>query len=201
MNTQSLCLPPRGVAIRRAVPADCAELDRLALTAFRHAAPAHYTAGQTTRILRFLIKIDRGLITTGRLFVLQDDGRLIGCAGWSSGGPLIRGAADEVGSLAGTGRNGDGPGPDDRPGAEIRCVYVHPDRHRRGVAKRLLVTAERDAVAAGHRRFSLIATLPSVPFYLSRGYHAVQAIEIPMPEGAPVQGLAMTKDVATRCAR
>ena len=198
MNTQSLCLPPRGAAIRRGVPADCGELDRLALMAFRRAAPAHYTAEQTERILRFLIKIDRGLITTGRLFVLQDDGRLVGCAGWSSGGPLIRGAADADGSWAGAGRNGDGPGPDERPGAEIRCVYVHPDQQRRGVAKRLLVSAERDAAAAGHRRFSLIATLPSVPFYLGRGYQTVQAIDIPMPEGAPVQGLAMAKDVAAR---
>lgn len=201
MQTQSLCLPPHGAAIRRATPADCAELDRLALTAFRHAAAAHYTAGQTTRILRHLIKIDRELVTTGRLFVLQDDGRLVGCAGWSSGGPLIRGAADAVAVEACAGRNGHGQAADDRPGAEIRCVYVHPDRHRRGVAGRLLVSAERDAVAAGHRRFSLIATLPSVPFYFSRGYRALRPVDIPMPEGAPVQGLVMAKDVTTRCAR
>jgi GNAT superfamily N-acetyltransferase len=47
--------------------------------------------------------------------------------------------------------------------ARIRAFFVDPAWARRGLARRLYAACERAAVAAGFRRFELVATLPACP--------------------------------------
>lgn len=190
MEMASMCPAKRKTTILRAARSDCAELDRLAQAAFRAGALSHYTTEETRRILHYLIKVDRALIEAGRLFVLWEDDQPVGCVGWSNGGPLIRGAAGEI--VSGDVDRGSGTA----QSAEIRCLYVRPDRQRQGLATRLLRHAEQDAIAAGMHRFSLLATLQSVSFYASLGYRPLATAEIPMPDGDSVPGLPMWKEVS-----
>lgn len=80
--------------------------------------------------------------------------------------------------------------------AKIRAFFVHPDWARRGIGAALLERCEQAALAAGFRRFELMATLPGVRLYQARGYVPGEMIHWPLPNGLSIQFIPMTKQVA-----
>ena len=75
---------------------------------------------------------------------------------------------------------------------EITRLYVHPDRHRRGVGT-LLFRAATDAIRArGHPEVSTVAIGRSVvPFYERMGMSVTGHRECRRPELAPWEGIVM----------
>ena len=59
----------------------------------------------------------------------------------------------------------------EEPGtARIRKIFLHPSWARRGLASRLVLDAERRALAAGHTRLMVRANLNAVPLYRTLGH-------------------------------
>jgi GNAT superfamily N-acetyltransferase len=77
--------------------------------------------------------------------------------------------------------------------ARIRAIFVHPEFARQGLGTRILEQAEQAAMGAGFRRFEMGSTLTGVPLYRLKGYLPVERIEIPLPNGAFLPVVKMTK--------
>jgi GNAT superfamily N-acetyltransferase len=86
-----------------------------------------------------IMGIDRQLIDDGTYFVVEIDGTVAGCGGWSRRATLYGG--DHSG-----GRDAALLDPTTDP-ARIRAMYTHPDFARRGVGRLVLEACEAAAAA------------------------------------------------------
>ena len=111
---------------------------------------------------RMVMGLDRTLIADGTYFVVESDGHIVGCGGWSR-------RATPYGGDHSAGR-------DDRlldpatEAARVRAMYTHPDHVRRGVGSRVLALCEKAAQQAGFTALELTATLAGLPLYRASGF-------------------------------
>jgi GNAT superfamily N-acetyltransferase len=117
---------------------------------------------------RAIMGIDSKLIDDGTYFVVEIDGQLAGCGGWSRRATLYGGDAT-------SGRNDALLDPRIDP-ARVRAMYTGPAFARRGVGRRILELCEADARAAGFGRLELMATLSGRPLYESYGFVAIDEV-------------------------
>jgi GNAT superfamily N-acetyltransferase len=117
---------------------------------------------------RAVMGIDRQLIEDGTYFVVEIDGELAGCGGWSR-------RATKYGGDHSAGRNTRLLDPANEP-AKVRAMYTHPAFVRRGVGTLVLKLSEDAARAEGFTELELYATLAGVPLYQSYGFVPVQSI-------------------------
>jgi GNAT superfamily N-acetyltransferase len=80
-----------------------------------------------------------------------------------------------------------------RDAAKIRAFFVHPEWARRGIGGMILEACEAAAGAAGFRRLEMGATLTGVPFYRSKGYVELEAVEAPLGDGLTLPIVRMGK--------
>ena len=66
---------------------------------------------------------------------------------------------------------------------------------RRGIGARILEACEGAAVEAGFTRLEMGATLTGVPFYLAKGYRAVEDLAVALPGGEALPIVRMEKTV------
>src|SRR6185437_6428237 len=123
------------------------ELQRAFLT------PAQIVASRT------IMGLDRQLIADATYFVVEADGRLAGCGGWSRRATLYGGDHSP-------GRDAALLDPASDP-ARVRAMYTHPELVRRGVGRLILQLCEAAARAEGFTRLELMATLSGRPLYES----------------------------------
>jgi len=148
--------------IRPALRADIECLTQLIDTSVRELHRAYYTAAQIELALRKVFGVDTVLVDDQTYFIVEEDGEIVACGGWSKratlyGGDNFAGRTDDLLDPA-------------REPAKIRAFFVRPSQARRGLASLLLERCEREAAAAGFRRAEMGATLSGVPFYAARGY-------------------------------
>jgi GNAT superfamily N-acetyltransferase len=120
------------------------------------------------RASRAIMGLDTQLIDDGTYFVVEHDGALVGCGGWSRRATLYGG--DRT------------PGRDAalldpaQDAARVRAMYTHPAFVRRGIGRLLLSLCEDAARAEGFTRVELGATRAGEPLYRACGYEPVEAI-------------------------
>jgi GNAT superfamily N-acetyltransferase len=114
--------------------------------------------------------IDTQLIDDGTYYVIEVDGHLAGCGGWSRRATLY-------GSDHSAGRDAHLLDPE-TDAARIRAMYTHPDFVRRGVGRRILEVCEEAAAAEGFRKLSLMGTMAGQPLYLAYGFEIVVDVDI-----------------------
>jgi len=118
---------------------------------------------------RMIMGLDRQLLADGTYFVVEAEGRIAGCGGWSRRATLYGG--DHT------------PGRDAAlldpatEAARVRAMYTHPDFARRGVGRLILDLCEAAARAEGFGRVELMATLSGRALYSQCGYQDIEAIE------------------------
>ncbi len=173
------------LTIRVAVAGDVPALRDLIDASVRELHRDDYTPGQIEGSLRFVYGVDTRLIADGTYFVVEEDGMIAGCGGWSWRRTLFGG--DQI-----AGRE-DSPLDPATEAAKIRAFFVHPRWTRRGIASMILEECERAAAEAGFTRLEMGATLTGVPFYKARGYVELGTIETPLPGVAPLRFLRMGK--------
>jgi GNAT superfamily N-acetyltransferase len=183
VNTGSLIVRP-------ATPADIPVLTVLIEASVRGLQAGDYTPAQIDGALRAVYGVDTQLIADGTYFVVESGAAvsaIVGCGGWSKRKTLYGGdryQAREDSLL------------DPRyDAARIRAFFVHPEWARRGIGARILAACEDAAVAAGFRRFEMGATLTGVPFYLAKGYRAVEDLAVALPDGETLRIVRMEKTV------
>jgi GNAT superfamily N-acetyltransferase len=138
-----------------------------------------------------IMGIDTQLIDDGTYFVVELDGRVVGCGGWSRRATLYGG--DHSG-----GRDAALLDPSHDP-AKVRAMYTHPEFARRGVGRLIIDLCEAAAAAAGFTKLELMSTLSGQPLYEAAGFVAVENVEDPAA-GTPVPLIRMRRTIAGRSA-
>lgn len=120
---------------------------------------------------------------TATYFVVEHDGVLAGCGGWS--------CTTMYGTDQSPGRNAALLDPA-KDAARVRAMYTHPAFVRRGVGRLILSLCENAAKAEGFARVELAATMAGEPLYRACGYHPAEKF-FDDRGGAPVPILMMSK--------
>lgn len=106
--------------------------------------------------------LDAMLIADGTYFVVEEDGALAGCGGWSRRATLYGGN-----HIAGRDPRLLDPSTER---ARIRAMYTHPEHVRKGVGRLILERSEAAAREEGFKALEMAATMAGKPFYLRCGY-------------------------------
>jgi len=174
--------------LRRATLDDLPVLGALIAASARELSRGDYSPSQVEGALAGAFGVDTQLIRDGTYFVIETDGQVAGCGGWSRRRTLF-------GSDARSDRDAGELDPA-RDAAKIRAFFIHPQFARRGLGTALLARCEHEAVAHGFRRFELMATLPGVRLYEARGYVAQPQIRWAMAGGVEIEFVPMSKTAA-----
>jgi GNAT superfamily N-acetyltransferase len=173
-------------AQRLAEPADAPAVAELMRASVAELFPAYYDARQVASAAAHIAILDLALIEDGTYYVHEAGGEIVACGGWSRRNKLFNGSA---------------AGADERlldPATEparIRAMFVRADWTRRGLGRAILTSCVDAARAEGFTRLALMATLPGVPLYKSFGFTEVEAVELTMPDGVVLGGVAMERSV------
>jgi GNAT superfamily N-acetyltransferase len=135
---------------------------------------------------RAIMGIDTQLVEDGTYFVVELDGQIAGCGGWSRRATLY-------GSDATPGRSARLLDPATEP-ARVRAMYTHPAFARRGVGRRILMLCEAAAAAEGFTRLELMSTPSGEPLYTAYGFRPLERLT-DGTGGAPVPIVRMEKAV------
>ncbi|MFZ5670395.1 MAG: GNAT family N-acetyltransferase [Pseudomonadota bacterium] len=161
-----------------------------ALTALMDAAIGELQRGWLTdaeiAASRRLMGLDSRLIADGTYFVVEIDGQIAGCGGWSRRATLYGGDHSP-------GRDGHALDPAG-DAARVRAMYTHPDFARRGVGRMILERCESAARAEGFTRLELAATRAGEPLYAAGGFSVLERT-FDARGGVPVPLARMGKDI------
>lgn len=161
--------------IRLALLTEVPALNALIAASAVELSRGYYTAAQTNSLISHVFGVDTQLLADGTYYVIERDGRLAACGGWSGRRTLFGG--DQA-------KDPSDPALDPATdAARIRAFFVHPDHARQGLGRRLLAHCEAAAKAAGFCRAELMATLPGEPLYRALGYEALESVVHRMPDG------------------
>jgi GNAT superfamily N-acetyltransferase len=133
---------------------------------------------------RRLMGIDSQIIADRTYFIVEANGVMAGCGGWS--GRITEYGGDHTPGRVPTALT---PGVD---AARIRAMYTAPEFLRRGVGCQILALCETGAAAAGYDRAELVATLGGEPLYRAAGYVEIERLKDDRG-GAPVPLVRMGK--------
>jgi GNAT superfamily N-acetyltransferase len=136
-----------------------------------------------------IMGVDRQLIDDGTYFVVELDGQIAGCGGWSRRATLYGGdhsAGRDTALL-------DPP----RDPAKVRAMYTHPAFARRGVGRLILALCEDAAAGEGFTSLELMSTLSGQPLYEAAGFEAMERVE-DAAGGNPVPLVKMRKSITPR---
>ncbi|CAN7701392.1 GNAT family N-acetyltransferase [Mesorhizobium amorphae] len=133
---------------------------------------------------RAIMGLDTQLIDDGTYFIVEQNGVLAGCGGWSRRETLYGGDRS--------------PGRDAalldprKDAARVRAMYTHPTFTRRGVGRLILKLCEDAARGEGFTSVELMATMAGEPLYRACGFEAVEEV-VDNRGGAGVPLLRMRK--------
>jgi N-acetylglutamate synthase-like GNAT family acetyltransferase len=171
--------------IRRATGSDVPALKALIDLSVRELQAPDYSPGQIEGALGTVFGVDSLLIADGTYFIVETDGEIIGCGGWSKRKTLF-------GSDQGPGREPELLDPR-QENARIRAFFVHPQWARKGIGSLILETCENAAAAEGFHGFELGATLTGERLYSVRGYVPVERAAVPLANGESLPIIRMVK--------
>ena len=140
---------------------------------------------------RFLMGLDTQLVEDGTYFVVEVDGQLAGCGGWSR-------RATMYGGNQTPGRDAALLDPA-KDAARVRAMYTHPSFARRGVGRLILQLAEQAAANEGFTRLELVGTTSGRALYESYGFVVYEEASDDRG-GVPVPLLRMRKPIDVRAA-
>lgn len=143
-----------------------------ALTVLMNAAIAElqkpFLSAEQIASSRAIMGLDTQLIDDRTYFIIEQDGLLAGCGGWSRRATLY-------GSDLSLGRDAallDPP----KDAARVRAMYTHPRFTRRGVGRLILKLCEDAARSEGFTVVELMATMAGEPLYRACGFEPIDEV-------------------------
>jgi len=165
------------------------QADLPALTALMNAAIAdllpQFLPPDKVKASFAVMGLDTQLIDDGTYFIVELDGRIAGCGGWSRRATLFGGNHT-------AGRDARFLDPKTEP-ARVRAMYTAPPFVRRGVGRKILDLCEAAARGEGFGSVELGATMGGQPLYEACGYKPIELMMVPTPDGVEVPILRMGK--------
>jgi GNAT superfamily N-acetyltransferase len=171
--------------LRNATAADTPALNELIARSARGLSRQEYRPEQIEGALQGAFGVDSQLLADETYFVVEDQGHIVGCGGWSFRSTLFGGDAR-------AGRDSSILDPKTQA-AKIRAFFVDPLHARRGIGSLLLDHCERQARAHGYARVELMATLPGVKLYAARGYVGAAMVRFELGSGEFIEFIPMQK--------
>jgi GNAT superfamily N-acetyltransferase len=164
--------------LRLAQPTDVADLETLIVRSARALSVGYYTPTQAEAAVQHVFGVDSQLIADRTYFVIETDGRMVACGGWSRrrtlfGGDRVKSDTDPL------------LDPATEP-ARIRAFFVDPQVARRGLGRQLMDECITAARAAGFGALELVSTLPGEPFYLAAGFTVIDRFDLALPGDVPL---------------
>jgi len=158
--------------------ADVPGLETLIAQSGRELSAGFYTPAQADAITRHVFGVDTQLIADQTYFVVEQEGAMVACGGWSKrrtlfGGDQAKAAPDPLLDPA-------------HEAARIRAFFVAPSMARRGLGTQLMKRCVAEASAAGFGTLELVSTLPGEPLYLASGFEIVERFELALPGAVQV---------------
>jgi GNAT superfamily N-acetyltransferase len=171
---------------RLATPSDMPALEALMRAAITQLLP-QFLSPEKVEASFAVMGVDSQLIDDRTYFVLEENGVLAGCGGWSRRATLF-------GHNHTAGRDSRLLDPATEP-ARVRAMYTHPSFTRRGVGRKILDLCETAARAEGFSRTELGATAGGEPLYIACGYQPIERMEVPTSSGITVPITRMGKNL------
>jgi GNAT superfamily N-acetyltransferase len=174
-------------ALRKASLEDRDVLRALIERSARELSVGDYHPQQVEGALQGAFGVDSQLIRDGTLFVVEHDGAMVGCGGWSYRRTLFGGdrrAERDAAELD----------PRTDP-AKIRAFFVDPSHARKGIGTMLLQKCESEAKLRGFSRVELMSTLPGVRLYSARGYSGTERVHYEVAPGVTIEFIPMSKAI------
>lgn len=165
------------LSIRLATEADLPALKDLMARAIGELQAGFLTSEQLAASYE-VMGLDSQLVADRTYFVVEAQGALAGCGGWSRRATLFGGDHSKGRDAALL-----DPAVDS---ARIRAMYTHPDFTRRGVGRMILDACEAAARDEGFRRCEMAATLAGEPLYRACGYEVIEPFESVTSTGVAV---------------
>ena len=135
---------------------------------------------------RAIMGLDTQLIDDGTYFIVEADGTLAGCGGWSRRATLY-GGDQSPGRSAVLLDQANDP-------ARVRAMYTHPHYARKGVGRLILSLCEDAARSEGFRKMELMATMAGESLYRACGYEPIERLTDDRG-GVPVPLVRMSKQL------
>lgn len=168
------------ISVRHATHADIPAMEALIKRSGIELSEGFYTSEQAQAVTRYVFGVDTQLVADQTYFVIEKDGRMAACGGWSKRSTLF--GADRT-------KQGADPLLDPaREPARIRAFFVDPSAARQGLGRLLLQHCTDAAAAGGFHTLELAATMPGVPLYTACGFELVEhmALDLPGPVKVPL---------------
>lgn len=172
-------------ALRLATLDDVDQLEPLIAESVHRLQAHDYTLEQRNAAIGSVFGVDRQLIRDGTYFVVEADGIIVGCGGWSRRKTLF--GSDQRG-----GRE-DALLDPATEAARVRAFFVRPGYERRGIGSAIMRASEEAAAAEGFTRLELRATLTGIPLYRAHGFVETETSDIPLPSGDRLPTVQMVK--------
>jgi GNAT superfamily N-acetyltransferase len=174
--------------LRKATLDDRPSLNALIARSARELSADDYKPEQIEGALRGAFGVDTQLIQDGTYFVVEADGKIVGCGGWSYRRTLFGGDSRAERDAAELDPRVDP--------AKIRAFFVDPDYARKGIGTQLLERCEAEARSRGFLRVELMGTLPGVRLYAARGYIPAEQVRYDVVPGVAIEFVPMSKDIS-----
>ena len=174
------------LTIRPAVSGDIPALKAVMDRAIKELLPAFLPPAEVLASQE-VMGLDTQLIEDGTYYVVEADGAIAGCGGWSRRATLFGGDHS-------AGRDAALVDPATDP-ARVRAMYTSPDFTRRGVGRLILATCEAKAKAEGFSRCEMAATMAGEPLYAACGYQRIEPFEAETSNGVKVPLVRMGKAI------
>ena len=174
--------------IRKATMEDRDAIQQLIADSARRLSREHYTDLEIETAIETVFGVDTSLIEDGTYFVVEIDGQLAGCGGWSKRKTLFGGdqyTSRDVGYID----------PKSEP-AKIRAFFIHPDHARKGIARAIVNQCENEAREHGFHALELLSTLPGIEFYKSCGFTETGTLDLDLTEQVKLKFVPMRKELA-----
>ena len=140
---------------------------------------AFYSDFELDSYIREVGTLDISLIHRRTYYVVEHEGMIVGCGGWSDRPPHYESYLETADT------------PFLRP--KIRAFFVHPDYARKGIGRALMEYVEADIRRAGYDAVELTAMLSGVTFYRSLGYRKTGNAAVELSNGAYLPAIEMGK--------
>jgi GNAT superfamily N-acetyltransferase len=162
------------LTVRPANPTDIGAVDALLQRSYGPLLRADYPPSTLVLALPRMARAQPQLLASGRYFLAEEEGRLLGAGGWS---PEPPGGGTVVPGLG-----------------HVRHVATEAGTARRGVGRAVMGRVMDDARAAGALRLSSLSTLTAVPFYEALGFRPLRPVMLRFG-GADFPAVEMERDL------
>jgi len=174
-----------GFVSRLATLNDVSDLQSLIALSVRGLSIGYYSPEQIESSIKHIFGIDTQLIQDGTYYLIENEGTIVACGGWSKrntlyGGDQFKAEADPLLDPA-------------IDAARIRAFFVHPDWARKGLGRMMIDLCENAAIQYGFTRFELGSTLPGEPLYLVMGYQRIEQVNVALADGEILEVIKMGK--------